>query len=222
MNYRITIAVLGVALLADVTQGAIIVQNPSFEDPTTNTYNSGVITGWSEDGDYPSGVIKDGYGGTPTTPTGDQAAYIDARETTAQGDNGGSILQYIGTVDAGDDGMKWTLTAALATRDNGNGAPAYVVGIYADNSGTPGTALGELSGDAGILSESAFSDYSVTTTNTVAADTGLWLKFHAVGNGGTGVGQFVLVDNVRMEAVPEPTTLGLIAVCGALGLLKRH
>ena len=113
----------------------------------------------------------------------------------------------------------YTLTVGVGNRNTGftptDGSQASTFGLYAGgDAGDGGTLLAESTVDAGPLGESSFADFSLVYETTDALEAGdLFVSLRTTGGGRAHY------DNVRLEVIPEPTSLTLIGIAG-LGLMS--
>jgi hypothetical protein len=91
------------------------------------------------------------------------------------------------------------------------------------NAGTPETNQGYFTGYTGILHHVVinYTNYKNTILASGNPDGGGWLEFSIQPNAGSGAPGDIYFDNFQLTTVPEPASLGLLAV-GGLGLLRRR
>ena len=187
----------------------LLVTNPSFEDPATSTFFSGVPTGWlpfpapggpnayfvvHESGRYPTGADD-----------GDQAAQITLLTT----DPGVSGVLYQPLAETLMPNTLYTLSVAVAmsTTDaaNGFGNGGALIELYADSGSTllAGVTTPIISGD-GVWT--TFTVNYMSPASSPAIGSPLLIRLRANGNGINFTS--LAFDNVQLNAtaVPEPGT----------------
>ena len=217
MKVCMLIAVL--ALSASTFAASVAIVNAGFEDPvwTEGEWDYGV-PGWDTFGPGPSsgtwnpdatGDVFYGYGGE--APEGLNVAWMEAGD-----DGGASVEGGIAQVlnDTLTTGMTYTLTVEVGNSyyyDWGQGYKVHLLAAFTllaedDNSKAPPT--------------DTFETSTVTYTYNPAQSAllGMPLEIRLLAKPGNGE---LDVDNVRLDAVPEPATMGLLGM-GALGLIRRR
>ena len=193
------------AFAASAQAENIAVGNASFEDPTQDPGGwTNTLAGW------------DG----PTNAGDSFIEYIAG--FTSEGNNhlgmaqGAEVSQNLNV--AVTPNTTYSLTVGVGRR-NGSFTVAgnnSVFGLYVGgDKENGGTLLAEGSFDASPLADSTFVDQTLTYTTGAAVPAGnLYISLRSAG---TNRAHF---DNVRLSAVPEPSTLAL-GVLGLLGLVGR-
>ncbi len=188
--------------------------NASFEQPvvTGGGYTTDGMPGWNSDGTYGAWNIPSGTFIAIAPPDGKNIGYS----------NGTALLQLTDDV---VDIRKFTLEAAVVRRQDSYSASIDMelwsaTGINAAKSAFVGGALlASVSFDIESIAHNSFKDISLTY-DAMAGDPNLGKQI--------GVrfvrknGSQITVDQVRLNAVPEPTALlGLAAASGAFFLRRR-
>lgn len=186
---------------------AIVVVNPGFEDPGSNTYNTAdqwtTVTGWS-------GITGQTYAGSGAT---------DERERT--GSYGGKVTYFFDRPDGGVfqltghtivAGQEFTLTF-YHDSTFADALINYSL-IYGDTTQIISTGT-HTAGDA-----AGFDVVTLTGTATAAmAGQSLGILFDTNATAG-----FSVIDDVSLsfEAVPEPSSTALLGLAGLATLLRRR
>jgi len=191
---------------------AITVANHSFEaDDLIDGHDSGALpTGWSKSGgaavgylDRNSGAYSTAILPTPDNTDGEQLAWS----------NFGGFYQVLSDVLEAD--TTYTLTVDVGDRNN-TGFPGAVLRL-----GSGVTFASNLLAPTVVSNTTPDANWETwqTTFTTGAAPAGLDdpLRVELVDLGGVQV----LFDNVRLNAVPEPATLGMLVIGGVGVLLRR-
>lgn len=211
-------------------QGAIIpVTNYSFETPDTATFEN-PVPGWI----HPSErvVVQQASGTLPTPAHGDQWLVIDSRRQSPS-NQPGFAFQKIGTI---DETLNYTLDVVMGSRSSLSLPNNFIGGFFTDDDGSfSGGANVGVSLDAdGTLASFDKSDYpTLPDLENATVDAGvswdaagsglqgedLYIGFYIpyAANSGTTPKQ-VIFDNVRVTAVPEPSSV-LLVLGGLLTLL---
>lgn len=215
-------------------QGAsVLINNHSFETPTVATdgtfvlagAGTGVFNGWNfvvQNG--PSfedfGIENQGVGaytgaagsGTPSGADGINNAFLNQ---AASGFYTG-IFQNVGALQANTE---YTMTIAIGQRlDRVNGSVEF--GLYnattgATNIWATGTALNTATNVS--TTPGSFQDFVVTFTTGAIVSNDLYVAARYTGDGKIQAS----LDNVRLNAIPEPS-VALLGGLGVLGLLRRR
>ncbi len=217
----------------------LTLQNPSFEAPVADPdlyYISLLVDGWTTYGstmvEYPAGsgqYVNDSAGLFANTPAGepdhftnmdgDQAAFLAA-------ETGNEFTQTLTA--PFEAGQAYTLTMGVG---HSYGQPPadtakLVLGLfYLDTANQRHfVASTDVLNDAATgLSANLLQDFTATSAALLADDPAVGQPIH-VWFGAVGpAGGFFDVDNVRLTAVPEPATCGLLlfGVAAMLGLRRR-
>ena len=202
------VLVVSVAVMAGQAGASIVVTNGSFESPIQGSGNqhgwTGTYGSWTATGNNAYIVDQDRDNGAVDAYEGIQ--YLKMQESS----NNPTVYQSIGTVEAGEG----NITLSLAYRDRpGSVATDVTFGLY--TSGTGGTALAELT----VTPGSSWATDSVTATG-VAVGTEVFVRIATVEDVSNPA--LVLLDDVQVNAVPEPATMALLGAGGLLALVRRR
>ena len=182
-------------------------------------FEAGVPAGWSS---------ADFTGWSNATGTN---AIIDATANHTEGiyslmfdvTAGGGTAQFLqATSHVIQEGYTYTLsTDARSLVVNNLGCTQFLEAILLDDGVNPlvqvaGGAFN--SGTTPVYGDDTWRTYSVSFTAS-AADAGKTITFYIAAQG-SGTNKYGWVDNVQLDAVPEPATVSLIAL-GGLTLLRR-
>lgn len=176
-----------------------IVQYPSFESGTPNSYTGAMGDGWIVTAG--TGAICNnsgaGCGNAGVAHTGTQMAFLDWSDTFD------TITQTLTTA----IGQTYTISYFVA----GGGANLLEV-TFGDSTLFDGTAP-----TGGLTSPSDYVEY---TFNSTATSTSTVLAF----SGQRTVGNEILLDDVSVDPAPEPATwpLTFAALLGLVVLRRRH
>jgi hypothetical protein len=232
----VTAGLVAVSATLAASAAPVTVLNHSFESPTVTLAQvaSPFVDNWVTDGpskqEFPPGsgfFVNVGTGIFPNTPAvnpdhidnvdGNQAAFI-ATQT------GNEFTQVLGQNFAA--GQAYTLTTAVA---HSFGSPPaatdevrlalYYVG--ADNQRHIVLQRDVFNDVATGLSANHFNDFSGTSPVLAAGDPAVGQPIGVLLTTIGDVGGFFDLDNVRVDAVPEPAVLSVIGL-GAMGLLARR
>jgi len=213
------------ALTVLLVQGAVhatTIQNASFESPDVSAspyYQENSAADWTVNG-YWNAVIyncdSSPHGYTYSGVNGSQYLGISSWST--------AVSQVLD--DTFESGKSYKLTASLAVShgDHGEASRAIAVRLFWGDTSEPTTmaanTLGSIDKTCSDLSITAFTDYSVTiSSDMIAAANAAGEKIGieiAITNQGAGAN--FGVDNVRLDVIPEPSTL-MLGVTAMLGLL---
>ncbi len=201
---KMFVLVMVVAVMAAASQAAIItVINHSFESPAAGKVKgwdnpNQDIPGWSSDTQAAdSGVESDWPGSTD----GVYAGYLMGSDPSAW-----QLTDHV--IAAGEE---YVLKVDLQNNYS-DGTPNFQLGLYYDNAGVR-VALGSVVINPG----SPWAEFSLTAAaNASSIGHKLGIELDNISAGGSWIG----MDNVRVDAIPEPMTLSLLAF-GALALRKR-
>lgn len=234
------LAALGASLVfGGAARAAFVVNNPSFESDSPNSQGTGNVRDVDGSDAYPNnppGYVPVGFipfdgsnNGTISglfNPTGTD--YTGATGTgTPQGGEGRLVgftrqndgfYQDLGAITEADVGNLLTLTVAVGDR----GAPnfnGYTIGFRVGSAFGTATPFVTTSA-AGPATNATFEDRQTTfTPQESQVGQNLFIVLQAAG---TGAGDVATdFDNVRLTAVPEPASLGLLGA-GALALVRRR
>lgn len=200
--------------MSNALADAINITDPSFELTSFTGSNGNPESGWFSFGGATTGNVVDGSGfwGSITPLDGSRAAYTTSYSET----DGGNIYQTV-TLDAG---VEYQLTAAVGMSPSVTKAnPIFRVMFL--NSGFT-SVLAEHSGtfDQNTLGTGNFIDYSVSYTPSTTGNYQIGVRnsgWEASGNG--EIVTTVFFDNIRL--IPEPASLGLVVMMGAVLILRR-
>jgi PEP-CTERM motif-containing protein len=228
MVVAISIIALAVSGAAQAELGPIAVPNFSFElDQNGVQVTPGMdiklkdITGlslaWNEiiqdpEDAYP--LIKEPGVGTIVCPDGDFCLLLKSRDLVAN--DSAAVWQYLAgeTIAAGDE---YLLTFDAATHGAAGGTTVIASLIY-DNAGTRTTIISEeKTATVGDLEGVPWDEFTVPFTvpagaSYIGEDIGIQFQ---------NTGEWTVVDNVRLDLVPEPATMALLGL-GSLTLLRRR
>jgi hypothetical protein len=225
MSRKILLTLAAVVMMTGAVSADVIpIANFSFETPPAgdNGFYGSPATGWTtvqgvfgrfdpQDGAFPGTTGNPGATSLPGTGDGHQAAVLTGNHTAAGiGRLADPVAHtflptntYTLTVAAGRRADTWTtsnfdFTIQLATADGST--------VYASTDvSTADVPLG------------SFADFQVDWTPT-SNTSGVYVRF--VGTNASTQG--IYLDNVRLESnpVPEPATLGFLALGGVMGLTQ--
>ena len=122
----------------------------------------------------------------------------------------------VGTVQAGED-------IIIKFSAKGVGAVGGVVfaEFFSELSGG-GTSAGEILGGAPLALTNDYQDFEFTATTGPDVSGGITLQFAVVTGGATGSTSTFFVDDVSLtRAIPEPASLGVLALAG-IGMVFRR
>ena len=194
--------ILSIAVFSAVAAANAVVVNGDFESGNT---------GFSSD--YSTGSLYDpavyGVGTNPNSFHGSWASFGD--HTTGQG----NMLIVNGGLDDSKDFWKGSDTLTAGT---------YELSFYAASTYPESPAKIQLLVNGNVIGD----------TGTLSSTTGDWTKYSFAFTASSGVNSLSLrdldthysgndfaVDDIKVQAVPEPTTMAALGF-GALGLLKRR
>ena len=204
-NIPILATAMAAAILAAPTAQAasVVVPNASFEDADISSQVVAVPTGWSRDG------ANGGMADRVQSTLGDQ--HIWANGSGA----GGPTTFYITLTEAITAGTTYTLTVDVFQTDNFTGSQASIW-LFGSDAGF-GTALAETTGIAPPQNGTLF-DQTVMFTATAGQATGQTIGIAL----GATTGTQVRFDNVRLDAIPEPSSFALLGLGGLALVLRRR
>lgn len=203
-SLKLTLKSLSAALvLTSAASQAAIVLNPSFEaDDIANNGFGGIALNWTITG---TAGTQDFALQNPQATAGEQHAYA----------NGGSMLTQL-TSETIIGGQTYTLTVDVGQIDVFTGSIG-TLRLYGSTLGA-GTAIAELIGIAPTSGTYLLNQtFSYTAPAGGGSFAGQTIGIALMGQSG----QQVLFDNVRFNAIPEPST-ALLGGLGALALLRRR
>ncbi|MGC8625624.1 MAG: PEP-CTERM sorting domain-containing protein [Phycisphaerae bacterium] len=189
----------------------VVIANPSFEgsgQPSGNGYTyTNAIAGWTATNE--TGISTGGsspFANNGTIPDGSKVAYLQVNNAQVT-----TLSQMIGGLTVG---QQYKLSFYYNARNYNSVTPLMQVSLGS----TTFTPTGGLNvNPVGGSNPYNFADYSYTATGTSEL-----LSFSNI-NTAAGSDTSLLLDDVSLQAVPEPATLGLVAVCAiGLLLLKRR
>lgn len=217
-NIGLVIAITLTATASWLSAASITVNNPSFE--ADGEHASAVPTGWSCDG-TPTYVgasdLSTLVGPYDGTYTGYVSGYPTANPDPLYQNVGASFVQ----------GMTYELKVLVGRRTDstdlvwyGSEFPWAIRLDYADGSGAAASTSGALNlADCGNMYEQTLT-YAAT-----ASDAGKGIRISLVNSHDYTAGKYsqVQFDNVRLSVTPEPTSMAVLLIGGALvGVRKRR
>ena len=187
--------------------GTQILLNGSFESPMNapNTYQISTPSHWTWD--FRDGHVVNGNAGGPTFPL---PLPEDGQQYILLGDNDTwSISQNIAVPDPGSYRLSWYDNAYACC---GQQSSPYIVRVYDDSHQTVAS-----------LSLNAWHDgvWANNALDVNLAAGSYFVQFQALGPTGTAD---TLLDNVAFTPVPEPASIGLMALAAgvAVSLCRRN
>lgn len=238
MMLWVALIVMATVGFSDLITISIPISNHSFEDPavpTPGSLNLGTVgSGWT--GYFPSspssarGQVDNLYS-YPNTTSGEQYIFITARRSNAD-----ALAATLGTpstvtqlVMGGTDqrvlaaGDELTLTVSLI--DLLNTPSNFRFGLYSD-AGLTEVLAERVSTTASpiLLSNTVFQDYTLEwTAGALDAGKTVYIGFKAEDYSAASSAPRLGIDNVRLDLIPEPATIGMLGLGSLLawGLRRR-
>ena len=229
----LVLALAAVGFLSGPSAEASVITVPNFSFEEDDVADSGSLnaapSGWTRDrsGAGAYSAVWDPHDGVFAGTTGDNTQGVLP--------HGGQVLHLILLGDEEDENafvsvisgealafavvdMNYTLTVAAGDRLGDAAEPdEYEIAILLDDVVAASTIL-----DGTTIANGGFQDMEVSYT-TSAADAGKEIKIQLTHRDTDNVfSDFGVFDNVRFEAIPEPSTVGLMALGGALMLVRRR
>jgi hypothetical protein len=227
---RLPLVLAWVALMA-VTTGAvaqnILIPNASFESPTAPTGSGNpALADWLK-APEPPGFDPVNTGGFPWTTL---SGVFDGGTTVPDGSQGAYLLSYpeVGIyqtlAETYQAGLSYTLTVALHGGAGGlTSADQLQIGLYYGGGLTPVTSVMIDYSALNFPDQNLYYDFDLTLPEVQPGDAwagqNIGIEFTAMN--GTLSGSWDL-DNVRLTAVPEPSTFALLAGGFGYGLLVAY
>jgi hypothetical protein len=202
--------------------GVVDVDNPSFENPETTTFDVNV-TGWFEENKTAGDgleAVQDNAANTNVPQTTFGSQWMNLSETAA-------VYQQIDTFTSGFD---YTFSGLLIGDRSNKLFGQLSVELWVGNgTGANDTALSSFASladsttfdmtEVGTPSTQAIANFTLSTGTTFTAGDSVWLRFSSIDGGGASGDSQVLFDNVNITAVPEPTTTALLVGLIAFGAI---
>jgi len=222
-------AVLSAALLLSANAQAQInftIANASFQSPTTTTFTNRVVDDWTFDynnGATPPGFLNWGVqkntigytGFAQTVWDGDQYGFFNTAGTNDVG-----FFQSNSPVGTLTGGNVYTLEVLVGLRtDNPANGITYEIGLVDLDLDTElGTFTSFTPATVNTVTDVTYTlDVDAEASGSVGNE--FAVRIRGISNNGTPQMNF---DNVRLSAVPEPTTSGLLLGLACLGMLLRR
>jgi len=206
--------------LAGQSSAAIVVNNPSFENPGTGVTNN--PNDWVE---FNALGLQEG-GINPITSDGSYWMLL-APGTTVQ-DNAASFHQqvdtevqsgtYTVTFDVGDVSGIDPISFYVELWETAPFSGTEIGNVFFDPTPVTGTP-----GYAGITNGAVLTDLTAQITSTTTSSNSLWLLFSVDNGSGSETNEQIVIDDVRVTftAIPEPASLALLSL-GSVMLLRRR
>lgn len=220
-------------ITAVAVMAAISAQSAIIMDATTlnGSFENGWGTGTTRDFNDVGGVanwFNIGSGGQTATCAADTLAALPAtgyNAVVADYNLSGAVLHSANTGYAIQSGDSFNISFDWrdASGWEANDQIRVAVVAYDNDSATTGTQVMRMWVSDKVTTAATWESVSGTTAVVDQAVVGRTLFIQAYGvNGGAGTGDFARVDNIVVEQIPEPATLGLVVAFGGGILFIRR